>query len=194
MKQPIKFDILVLGAAFDPPHLGHLKMAEEVIKRGISQEVVLMPCRQHPFAKKMSGAEDRLRMVEMMAREHMQVSLLELHRDGVSYAYLTLRQIKADFPTKKIGWLIGSDLVEDFPKWVNYKEILNDFGVVVYPRLGSEKVELLTGMQWVDNVEEVEISSTEIRELIGGNMKWEDKALPAVAAYIKEKGLYGKEG
>jgi nicotinate-nucleotide adenylyltransferase len=188
-----EYDILVLGAAFDPPHLGHLKMAETVLAKGLATEVVLMPCRQHPFAKQMLPQEQRLAMVEMLAGKGITVSEMELTRAGVSYTYLTLREMGKLYPGKRVGWLMGSDLVESFGKWENYQEILTDYGVLVYPRTGSKEVELLPGMKWIAGVSEIEISSSEVRARITQGKEWEGMVIVTVAEYIKQQGLYARE-
>ncbi len=183
------YDILVLGAAFDPPHLGHREMAREVIARGIAKEVYLVPCKQHAFAKTMIPITHRLAMTEKLSEDKISVNTLELEREGVSYAYDTL-QVIAQQTNKKVGWLIGSDLVATFAKWYRYREILQEFGVMVYPREGTDGVELLPGMQWVTRVERIAISSTKVRELIENGGAWENMVVPDVAAYIKQHQLY----
>jgi len=186
------YDTLVLGAAFDPPHLGHYQMAREVLRQGLTKKVLLMPCRQHAFAKQMSPVEVRLAMTLMMREKDIEVSRMELEREGVSYSYLTLRQLQTEFPDKKIGWLMGSDLVADFAKWKNYQEILNDHGVWVYPREGSEGIVLLPGMRWIEGVKEIDISSMEAREAVKMGRDWEGMVLPQITEYIRNKGLYAR--
>lgn len=186
----MRYDKLVLGAAFDPPHLGHQKIARTVREIGWTSEVWLMPCKEHAFHKQMSLDRDRLVMARFLEEEGIRVSEMELERDGVSYAYDTLSEMQALLPGEKIGWLMGSDQLADFPKWYKYEEILVRFGAVIYPRKGYPARPLLPGMRLVTNAEEVEISSTEIRELIARGGAWENQVLPAVSEYIKEQHLY----
>lgn len=68
MKKDFK-RILVLGAAFDPPHNGHMMMARQAIEKGIAERVILMPCARHAFAKNMSPASDRYAMTEIMVKK-----------------------------------------------------------------------------------------------------------------------------
>lgn len=185
-------DILVFGAAFDPPHLGHEQVIVEVLKKGIAREVWLVPCKQHAFAKKMSASTGRYVMCQSLVRDGVVLSDLELKREGVSYAYDTLREVRERNPGKTVGWLMGSDLVGSFDKWYKAEGILQEFGVWVYPREGSEKIELSGGMNWIKGVTKVVISSTEIRRLVKSGGVWKNMVNPRVTQYIGEHGLYAK--
>jgi len=183
-------DTLLFGAAFDPPHLGHLMVAEEVLKRRLTREVWLVPCRKHAFAKNMSDTKDRLAMVKLLERAGIVVSTIELERKGTSYAYDTLGEVRRLCPGRKVGWLMGSDQLLNFHKWYKYKELLVEYPVYVYPRKGYPFKPWYPGMILIEKVPMLTISSREVRERYtkGGNVG--GLVLPEVAQYIKQNKLW----
>ena len=191
--------ILILGAAFDPPHSGHALMAIEAIRRGIADQVILMPCGNHAFNKTMSPASDRYQMTVLLISElvgeagsHFVVSDLEIKRAGVSYAFDTLNEVQRQYPKDEVGWLLGSDQLPQFSKWHKYKEILKKYPVYVYPRAGYSNEPLLLGMKKIVGVPECEFSSTEVRDTLRAGGEITTMVGSAVAKYIEEKKLWNK--
>jgi nicotinate-nucleotide adenylyltransferase len=191
--------ILILGAAFDPPHNGHMTMARQVIEKGIADKVILMPCGNHAFAKNMSSASDRYAMTKIMfaelikgGSENFELSDLEIRRSGVSYAWDTLETIAQINPEMEVGWLMGSDQLRNFSKWYKYQEILANYPAYVYPRKNYPLEPWYSGMIEIKDVPEIEISSSEIRaKYLNGNTI-DGLVLPSLADYIKEKRLWIK--
>lgn len=191
--------ILVFGAAFDPPHNGHLIMAGEVVKRGIAKRVILVPCGSHAFDKKMSSAVHRLEMTKMLvdelvdtAGDFFEVSEMEINRGGVSYALTTLDEIAKMYPNDKVGWLMGSDQLANFDKWYKYEELLAKYPVYVYPREGFKDVPLLPGMIAVEDAPIVDVSSSQVRSAYLQGQEIDDKVSHPIAKYIEEERLWKK--
>jgi nicotinate-nucleotide adenylyltransferase len=191
-------DILLFGGAFDPPHVGHTTVAQEVLQSGYADQVDLVPVGQHPFDKSMAAAEHRLHMTELafsslMAEypERIKVNTFELDSSEVSYSYHTALASAKQNPGKKIGFLIGSDNLLLFNKWKLGAELLELASIFVYPRPGFTK-EMLSeyiqpNMFWLDEVSLVACSSTQIRELIRTNKPVPTHLLePTVLEYIQE--------
>jgi nicotinate-nucleotide adenylyltransferase len=186
--------ILILGAAFDPPHNGHMLMAEEMIKKGIASKVILMPCHNHPFAKNMSPAEERLALTKLAVEElrervgdYFEVSTSEINREGASYAFDTLDEVAKQYPDETVGWLMGSDQLKDFSKWYKYEELLEKYPVYVYPRKGYPMEPLYPGMIEAQGVPLLETSSSEIRRRVEEGKEIGSMVAPSVAKYMEGK-------
>lgn len=183
--------VALFGGAFDPPHIGHQRIAREMISHSIVDEVWYVPVYKHPW-------EDRLKkwhMVDYSHRKKMVEMILSpqtyLHEYlDVSFTYPTLLQFSKDYPEYDFSWIIGADNLLAFRDWDYYREIINEFGVHVYPRKGFKLETDIKGMNLLDDFTEVVVSSTMVREFL----KKKDDIIglvgPKVAEYIKENSLY----
>lgn len=164
-------DILIFGGAFDPPHVGHTTVVEEVITTNQAEQVVVMPVGQHPFAKQLSPAKHRLAMVQKafgplrkLFPNRILIDTFELTKTEVSYTYHTLLEYKQRFPTASIGLLIGSDNLESFSSWKYSSSLRKEFLIFVYPRQGYPvPSKEQTGIRLLTNVSVVASSSTAVR-------------------------------
>ena len=184
--------ILLLGSAFDPPHNGHLLMASEVVKRGIADKVILLPCGSHAFGKVMSDANDRVAMTKIMGATNFETSLLEVAKPKVSYTWDSLEEMVQLYPGDEIGWLAGSDQLPNFHKFFRYQDILAKYPVYIYPRAGYPMEPLLPGMIEIEGVPVVKVASSTIREAYRNNQDIGEWVLPEVLQYIKEHKLWTK--
>ncbi|MBW5411289.1 nicotinate (nicotinamide) nucleotide adenylyltransferase, partial [Brachyspira hampsonii] len=114
--------IAILGGTFDPPHLGHLILADTVITNCNYDKVIFIPAKIPPH-KNISGEvsnEDRLNMLKFSIEndERFLLDEYELRNEGVSYTINTLNYLHKNYDIDgKIGLIIGADLVKDFDKW-----------------------------------------------------------------------------
>jgi nicotinate-nucleotide adenylyltransferase len=195
--------IAVLGGSFDPPHLGHTLLADQISKHFPIDEVWLMPCYQHPFNKQLSPAKHRLAMTMMLETDKLKVSTVEIQKQNMSYSIDTLTLLQKTFPAHSFLWIIGSDQIKDFPKWKNWQKIIREFGLLVYPRdiavatipdLLKKSLHLPTIPPTIlypeKPLQTFPISSTQIRELIKQKQAITDLVTPKVAAYIIKQKLY----
>lgn len=206
-------DILLFGGAFDPPHIGHTTVVEQVLSQNIADRVVLMPVGQHPFNKSLSSAEHRLELLKIACNslllkfpQRLSIDTFEISQQATTYTYDSLLYLQKKYPGKTLGLLIGSDNVAKFDSWKFSAHIKKICRIFVYPRLGfsvEDESELLEG------VSQVESSSTEIRELLGDfkqnqnlgsettnandQQKLQKKLDPAVLHYILKHNLYQKK-
>lgn len=181
--------IALFGGSFDPPHLGHLTVASVVEHRKIADEVWFVPCANHPFAKYMSPAKNRLEMLKLLSDKHTMYTY-ELERATPSYSLETLEHSVQEFPQHSFVWLIGSDQVGVFYKWYRYEELLNRFTVLVYPRENHPVDALLPGMQAINDCPIIAISSTEVRTAVHNHQPIEKFVTKEIAEYIRENNLY----
>ena len=180
----------VFGGTFDPIHYGHLRTAFEMLQALRFAEVRFMPCGNPPHrGAPLAAADLRLHMVRA-ATESQQgfvVDDRELQRDGPSYSVDTLTALRSEYPQQPIGLIIGMDAFLSLPKWYQWREILDLAHIVVAHRpgwrapdmgpLGDLLAERGThrigdlhqqnaGHIFVHDVTQLEISSSEIRELV----------------------------
>ncbi|MBR6471824.1 MAG: nicotinate-nicotinamide nucleotide adenylyltransferase [Victivallales bacterium] len=136
------------------------------------------------------------------------VSDLEIQRPGeCSYTYDTLCTLKRAFPEKRIIFLMGTDKLEEIPRWYRYGELVQQFDFMIYPRPGSPASSYLQMAKYMgkaiaakihnsllpDNPEkfpQMDLSSTEVRNAIATGEDLSQKLTPSVLQYIQEHGLY----
>ena len=180
----------IFGGTFDPIHYGHLRTAFEMLQALRFDEVRFMPCgnpphRDTPYA----DAELRLEMVKVAteAQHGFVVDDRELQREGPSYSVDTLSALRTEFPLRPMGLIIGMDAFLSLPKWYHWREILQLAHIVVAHRPGWRAPdmgplgELLAdrgthrigdlhqakaGHIYIHDVTQLEISSSDIRELV----------------------------
>ncbi len=180
----------IFGGTFDPIHYGHLRTAFEMLQALRFDEVRFMPCGNPPHrGKTYADAQLRLEMVRVAteAQHGFVVDDRELQRDGPSYSVDTLATLRNEFPLRPIALMIGMDAFLGLPKWYQWREILQLAHIVVAHRPGWRAPdigplgELLadrgthrigdlhqakSGHIFIHDVTQLEISSTEIRELV----------------------------
>jgi nicotinate-nucleotide adenylyltransferase len=201
-----KMKIGVLGGTFDPVHLGHLAMAEEV-KEALGLEEVLMVPAGQPVLKtpqRVSPAEHRLKMLRLAAADtpHLKVSTIEMERPGPSYTADTLDGLKKQYGNAvEIYFILGWDSLSQLPEWHEPGKIIEKCYLVAVPRPGFPRPRLkdlereipgITRKVVMMNRPRRDISASEIREMAARG-KSIDKLLPGpVAEYIKKNRLYAR--
>lgn len=171
----------VFGGSFNPPHLGHRRIVIELLERGIVDEIWLLPCREHAFGKELRPGTLRCQELALLiaslpkkTRNRVRVEEFELNQAGLSITYDTLRALQKRDPQFAYQFIIGSDQVADFPKWHHYQSLLQEFPVLVYPRLPHPYPKLLPGMRSLSHFPIIDISSTQIRHLQAiGDKTWQ---------------------
>ncbi|MFZ2199266.1 MAG: nicotinate (nicotinamide) nucleotide adenylyltransferase [Microgenomates group bacterium] len=191
--------ILVLGSAFDPPHNGHMTMASEVVRCGIAQKVIFVPCGNHAFLKEMGESRYRYDMTKIVVDKlvvqngpYFELSDTEILRSGQSYAWDTMEELAKKYSDGQIGWLMGSDQLPNFNKWYKYRDILAKYPIYVYPRKGYTFELMYPGMIRVEGVPVVEVSSSGVRRAMAEKGDIAGMVLPDVAKYIQENSLWIK--
>jgi nicotinate-nucleotide adenylyltransferase len=206
----------IFGGTFDPIHFGHLRSAFEMLQALRFEEVRFMPAGNPPHrGQPVASAELRLRMVRVAtAGQHgFVVDDRELRREGPSYSVDTLAALRAEHPLRPIALIIGLDAFLGLPKWYHWREILQLAHIVVAHRPGWRAPdigplgELLadrgthrigdlhqakSGHIYVHDVTQLEISSTEIRELVAAGRSPRFLMPDAVIEVIEESGCYAQ--
>lgn len=185
----------LFGGSFDPPHVGHLRIAESVQERFALSEIRWIPAfvPPHKTLIQLSDASDRLEMTRLATAgiPGFTVSEIELYRRGTSYTVDTLRRIRADEPETNLFMIIGQDSFDELDTWKEPEEICSLAELVVYPRAeGRSKPGFADGRIHLLDEPMLPISSTLVRTRIANNESIEDLVTESVAAYIRTRQLY----
>ena len=186
----------ILGGTFNPPHIGHLIIANEIKYALELDEVRLIPTASppHKAADKDVTAHQRLHMVELAVEgvEGLIASSIEVDKGGVSYSYDTISALKEIEPEAEFFFIIGADMVDLLPTWHKIDELVQLVTFIGVNRPGSlgetpYPVKFIT-------IPEIDLSSTILRERLaeGGTIKF--LTPPNVESFIRQEGLYGSSG
>lgn len=190
----------LLGGTFDPPHNGHLAIAEAALAQLELDEVMFMPASRNPLksGRVVAGGADRLEMVRLMLNGQMNLALcdLELTRGGPSYMVDTLVELQMARPGDY--WLLlGADSLQTFPKWKQPDKIIRLCRIGVVPRGIHTKDEMLGWLpaEYRDAIDFIdmplqETSSTELREKIARKQPVSNWLGRDVKQYIDQHKLY----
>ena len=189
----------VFGGTFDPPHRGHLAVAEAA-RDVLGCDRVLLVVANDPWKKspqrEVTPAADRLALVQAMLRDAdparsaaLEACDMEIRRGGPSYTVTTLRELRAAHPDAELFLVIGRDLVDQFPSWHESAQIERLATIVVVDRPGFV-ADLRRGWKTLQ-VPAVDVSSTELRAALQSGDENSKFLTPSVAEEIRARGLYG---
>jgi len=194
----------VFGGTFDPIHLGHLAVAEEVRTTLGLAEVLFLPAGQ-PWLKadrSISPAKHRVEMVKLAiaGNPHFKLSSCEVDRPGPSYAVDTIDILQEQLGTEaRLFFLLGSDALSELPQWKEPSRLIQICQLVAFTRPGFPLPPLeplesaIPGLsQHVTFVEvpQIDISATQIRNRVSRGASLHGLVPQAVERYILEQGLY----
>jgi nicotinate-nucleotide adenylyltransferase len=187
----------VLGGTFDPIHLGHLVLAEQVREEFQLERVIFIPSASppHKTEQELSLANHRFEMTKLALEEnpYFVVSDIELKREGLSYTVETLRRLKEPYKESEIYFLTGSDVLDEITTWKDPEEIYKLAKIVIALRPGFDKFDPENNFakkSIITRITGVDISSTQIREKVrkGESIKY---LVPSrVEEYIRKENLY----
>lgn len=192
---PVKNVGLYFGS-FNPVHIGHMAIANYMVEFTEIDEFwfVVTPQNPHKQQANLLNSYDRLELVQLAAGNdpRFRVSDIEFFLPKPSYTIDTLTWLKERNPNKSFKILLGSDNLRNFHKWKNYEVILENFGVIVYPRPGfsSAGITLHENISIAENAPLMEISSSFIRNAIAGGKDVRYFLPAAVWETIEKKGFY----
>lgn len=192
----------LMGGTFDPPHLGHLWLAEAARQKLKLDKVLFLPAGQPPHKSDdpVTAVHHRAAMTKQAIQDnpHFQLDMTDAERPSPHYTSTLLPYIQQAYPESDLWLLIGSDSLSDLPFWHKPKTVIQQCRLAVLPRPGiavnwvwlslyvpgvDEAVDMLDGPT-------MDISSTGIRKWLatGGQPRY---LLPsAVLSYIQEHKLY----
>lgn len=184
--------IALFGGTFDPVHIGHLFVAEEVrINLGYDR-VVFVPAYQPPHKNDApaAGAEHRVRMLELALneREHFLIETWEIDNEGVSYTIDTVKHLYDRYSVDgRLGLIIGDDLVDGFHTWKGADELVDMVDIIVATREGETSAHFRHST--IDN-SRLPVSSSEVRERVRAGRAYRYLVPESVYGYIRTHDLY----
>ncbi len=194
----------IFGGTFDPVHNEHVALAESAVKCLHLDKLLVMPAHVPPHKKNkiLSSDEDRLEMCRLAFSfiPEVEVSDYEIRQGGTSYSYLTCRHFRTE--CDELFFLVGTDMLRDFPTWKNPEDILENATLAVCGRAEQsgwqeKEQEIFKGKFHknfaVISYEGKAVSSTRTRVLLGAEEDVSAFIPTAVEKYVTEKKLYAVE-
>jgi nicotinate-nucleotide adenylyltransferase len=188
----------LLGGTFDPPHLGHLILAE-LSRQQLQLDKVLFVPAGDPWRKahrEVTPAHHRVAMTRLCiaGNDDFELDEREVKREGPTYTVDTLRELRGELDVNdEIYFIAGEDALADMPRWREPEQIAMLARIAVAPRRDAPMPEDLPfdvgDLRRID-MPLIEISSTELRERAKSGLSLRYLVPDAVNAYICEQGLY----
>lgn len=189
----MKKKIGLLGGTFNPPHIGHLIIAEQVLEKVGLDEIRFLPNRVPPHKERDEtvSADQRLRMLEgaIKGNPKFGVEQIELEREGTSYTYDTIKALTERDPENDYSFIIGGDMIEYLPKWHKVEELIEMVEFIGVNR-PSYRHETPYKLHYVE-VPDMAVSSSFIRDSVRKKQSIRYLVTDEVYRIIEEENLYG---
>lgn len=183
---------------FDPIHNGHIEVAKYIVDNCFSDEVWLIITPQNPEKKfiKISNFDQRFKMTQIATNKINKVKPSKAEQDLPipNYTIDTLEYISEKFKNYEFSLVIGQDNFEKFTNWKSHEKIIENYKILIYPRLGSDKKAEIGKLKNIIYLKgaTVDISSSEVREKIKNRNLEMDYLNKDVLNFIIENNLYEK--
>jgi nicotinate-nucleotide adenylyltransferase len=193
----------ILGGTFNPPHLGHLIIAQEAYVHLHLDHVMLIPARipPHKEVEDEPGPEVRLDLCRLatLDDERLSVSDVELRRPGPSYTVDTLEELSTKAPDNQLFLIVGGDIAAGLPRWREPERVLSLATLAVAERPGTSRGTVDQALAEVGTsrpamffpMPSIAISSSDLRERVAAGKPIRYLVPDPVARSIAERNLYG---
>lgn len=188
-------EIGLFFGSFNPIHVGHLIIANVAFQTTKLDQVWFVVSPQNPFKanKNLLHEFDRMDMVRAAIEDqyHFHVSDIEFQMPKPSYTIDTLVRLSEKYPQHQFHLIIGADNLASFPKWKNAEAILENYNLIVYPRVDSKPSELQDHQRvsWIE-APQLHISATLIRRLLKAGQSPKYLVTDPVLEIIESRKLY----
>jgi len=184
--------IAIFSGSFNPIHNGHLAIAHEVFTQGAADELWFLVSPQNPLKKNIDlfPETDRLEMVKLAIENEprMKASDFEFHFPRPTYTINTLEKLREKYPEHQFKLLIGGDNLVIFHKWFQYKRIIDEFGLIVYPRPKFDTKNLPKFSNTIlISAPLIDLSATEIREKLNKRESIAGMVPEKVASFLLQR-------
>ena len=192
----------ILGGTFNPPHIGHLVMAQEAREQLGLDRVVLMPVAvpPHKEADGDPGAGVRLELARLAAEgeEGVEVSTAEIDRGGASFTVDTLGELHERYPEQELTFIVGADMAHSLPAWREPQRILELARLAVAEREGIARDDIAERLAPLHDgsrvtffdMPRIDVSSSDIRRRVAEGRSVRHLVPDAVAQAIADRDLY----
>ncbi len=179
----------MLGGAFDPPHIGHLILAEAAYRQCALDEVVFVPYHLSGDKYPCASPEDRLEMMRLSVKgiDYFSCSDMEIKRGGRTYTIDTVKEVLEREPDCQLFWIIGSDSARGLTSWKEWENLIKLVQFIV-----GYRDELIPERDYFIpvSIPYIGISSSEVRRRLKEGSSVRFMIPEAVREYIIERGLY----
>lgn len=195
----------IMGGTFNPIHLGHLLVAETAYEIFGLDEILFVPSGIPYMKENVLDAKTRITMTGLAIEDnsHFALSTIEVDRDGNSYSYETIRDLKAANPNIEYYFIVGADSLFKMDKWKCPEKIFHEVVILVAKRPGhdgkelDEQIEVLKEKYNADirmlPINCVDISSTNIRDKVRNHQSIRYMVPNRVIDYINKNHIYWSE-
>lgn len=187
----------IMGGTFDPIHIGHLFIAEEIRCHFHLDKIIFVPNGNPPHKESVTDKHLRFEMVEIAIADNpnFEISDIEMHGDSHIYTIDTIKRLKEKDPQNEYHFIFGSDSLYDLPKWKSYSELMELCNFIAIGRPGFKTSDIDIPEEYRGKVEilntlEIPVDSTNIRSRVleGKNIKY--LVSSGVEKYIYDKKIY----
>ncbi|OUS21445.1 nicotinic acid mononucleotide adenylyltransferase [Nonlabens dokdonensis] len=182
---------------FNPIHIGHLAIANYLVENSELDEIWMVVTPHNPHKKKKTLLDDyqRLHLVHLATDDYdkIKASNIEFSLPQPSYTVNTLAHLSEKYPDKDFTLIMGEDNLKSLHKWKNYQVILDDYSIIVYPRVSSGEIpDQFINHSKISKVDApiMEISSTMIRNGIREGKDLRYFMHHQVQEYVEEMHFY----
>ena len=192
----------ILGGTFDPPHFGHLKMAEAALHQLQLNKVLFAPAGVQPLkqTEPSSAPEQRARMVELAIAPYprFELSRIDLDRPGPHYTVDLLAIVQQQYPAAALWFILGEDSLSDLLRWRDPARLIElarlavlhrSGGVPPWHELTAALPRLPDRIDWLDRPE-IDISASDLRQRLQHGQPVDQLIPPEVIAYLTKHQLY----
>ena len=181
----------VFVGSFNPVHKGHIKIANYIVSNYVDK-VIIIPTGNYWNKTNLIDIKDRINMLKFYENDKI---IINNTLNNLEYTYEVINELKKIYKDDKLYLIMGADNIVNFDKWRNYAELLK-IGFIIFKRNDIDinyyldKLNKKNDVIIIDNVEEINISSTEIRNMIKDNKNLDNLINKKVIDYIKNNNLY----
>ena len=195
----MKGNIGLFFGTFNPIHVGHLILAEYMLKYGEIDRVLFVITPHNPFKQKSTLLPDRERLhlayIALEGQLNMQPSDIEFGLPQPNYTAQTMAYLREKHPEANFTLIMGEDNLRSLHKWQNYESIVDHHRILVYPRVGGDYAGTIEEAQKYPNVAVVdaprmEISASMIRQSFKDRKPLQNLLPKAVFEYIEGSNLF----
>jgi nicotinate-nucleotide adenylyltransferase len=197
----------IFGGSFDPPHVGHLILAQDAMAALSLDRLLVIPTATQPFKRgARTGADDRWTLVEATfgGVAGVEVHRLEIDRGGVSFTIDTVEALRPTAPNATWVLLLGDDAFRSMPRWHRADALVRLVDIAVLTRSGTDTALATAAMATVEmggttisarrvTTRRIEIASSEIRERLYSGLSIRGFVTDRVADIIETTGMYRPE-